>query len=584
MEEKVKADQVLDDDALSLFQEIGGIDETNRLTPLGEIKEDDSDDWKLLFVEFAELVAWQLSANRTDGAADKDAPEIEGSAIDAIIEKLDTMTGFAGKQKTLLLRNRGMVFSAEPQAEREYDYELSFGKLVADLPVTKEIAEKKPDKFGDLPARLNNAFATFSLLEINTLQIELGQWSKRDRAIAKACLQQVLPKFYATSRPASFPLVFDEKGRPNPNLTAVAAINRMKKESAQGLVKKVAAMMKKSAQGAPAAAFANVFDAMFAVKKLKAQLAKPNVLINNVRYLELLKDCFNASGRFLRGVFEKNIPEFVKAERNVFGFLWNDFKRVRNKQDSVAFLNALQLVIAEMKLPHEAAKLLLEDFSADPKTISTSDRNALLLSTLLLRNYNKELGIDIELTPEEVLRVQDGLNGKMVAYVSKLIDSNLGEDFYQKIVESHKKLIRTLEGGKGERNPLPAKFLVSLEREACIFLSLIGGPTARKIVRDAVEEYGDPESKIYGLKKSKQAMRSLLPLLQTAARGLVRFSDPEDLPLLEAVGARSTQFKTVVSNQAFRDLVDRVMEYVDASAEELYEKTEGGEGEYEYEE
>ena len=60
MEEKVKADQVLDDDALSLFQEIGGIDETNRLTPLGEIKEDDSDDWKLLFVEFAELVAWQL--------------------------------------------------------------------------------------------------------------------------------------------------------------------------------------------------------------------------------------------------------------------------------------------------------------------------------------------------------------------------------------------------------------------------------------------------------------------------------------------------------------------------------------------
>ncbi len=580
MEEKVKADQVLDDDALSLFQEIGGIDETNRLTPLGKIKEDDSDDWKLLFVEFAELLASQLRANRTDAPGDKDAPEIEGSAIDAIIERLDTMTGFAGKQKTFLLRNRGMVFSAEPQAEKQYDYELSFGKLVADLPVTKEIAEKKPEKFGDLPARLSNAFATFSLLEINTLQIELGQWSKRDRTIAKACLHQVLPKFYATSRPEAFPLVFDEKGKPNPNLTAVAAINRMKKVSAQGLVNRVAAMMKNSAQGA-SAAFANVFDAMFAVKKLKEQLVRPNVLVNNVRYLELLKDCFDANGRFLRGVFEKNVPEFIKAEKNVFGFLWNDFKRVQNKQDSVAFLNSLQLVIAEMKLPHEAAKLLLEDFSNDPRTVSVSDRNALLLSTLLVRTYNKELGVDIEQTPEEVLRVQDGLNRKMVAYVSKLIDSNLGEDFYQKIVESHKKLIRTLEGGKGERNPLPAKFLVSLEREACIFLSLIGGPTARKIVRDAVEEYGDPESKIYGLKKSKQAMRSLLPLLQTAARGLVRFSDPEDLPLLEAVGARSTQFKTVVSNQAFRDLVDRVMEYVDASAEELYEKTEGGEGEYE---
>ena len=116
--DKVKADQVLDDDALSLFQEIGGLDETNRLTPLGEIKEDDSDDWKLLFVEFAELLASQLCDYRTDAPGDKGAPEIEGSAIDAILEKLDTMTGFAGKQKTLLLRNRGMVFSAEPQAEK----------------------------------------------------------------------------------------------------------------------------------------------------------------------------------------------------------------------------------------------------------------------------------------------------------------------------------------------------------------------------------------------------------------------------------------------------------------------------------
>ena len=359
----------------------------------------------------------------------------------------------------------------------------------------------------------------------------------------------------------------------------------MKKESAQGLVTKVAAMMKKSAQGAPAAAFANVFDAMFAVKKLKEQLVKPNVLVNNVPYLELLKDCFDANGRFLRGVFEKNVPEFVKAEKNVFGFLWNDFKRVQNKQDSVAFLNALQLVIAEMKLPHEAAKLLLDDFSNDPRTVSVSDRNALLLSTLLVRTYNKELGVDIEQTPEEVLRVQDGPrpeNGRITFPRSST--ATWGRISTRKSWSPTKSLSEPSKAAKANATPCPRNFSSSLEREACIFLSLIGGPTARKIVRDAVEEYGDPESKIYGLKKSKQAMRSLLPLLQTAARGLVRFSDPEDLPLLEAVGARSTQFKTVVSNQAFRDLVDRVMEYVDASAEELYEKTEGGEGEYEYEE
>ena len=65
----------------------------------------------------------------------------------------------------------------------------------------------------------------------------------------------------------------------------VAGLNNVKSETVSGLVKKVAALMKK--QGAPAALeqFAGVYEAMFAFKNIKDQLAKPPVEVNNVRWL-----------------------------------------------------------------------------------------------------------------------------------------------------------------------------------------------------------------------------------------------------------------------------------------------------------
>ena len=72
----------------------------------------------------------------------------------------------------------------------------------------------------------------------------------------------------------------------------------------------------------------------------------------------------------------------------------------------------------KITLDEDAQKLFLEpraghrhrgeDFCRKPSLATFMDRNALILSSVILCKYNKELHNDIELTPEEVHPVRDG--------------------------------------------------------------------------------------------------------------------------------------------------------------------------------
>jgi hypothetical protein len=54
-------------------------------------------------------------------------------------------------------------------------------------------------------------------------------------------------------------------------------------------------------------------------------------------------------------------------------------------------------------------------------------------------------------------------------------------------------------------------YLVTLEQGASIFLSLISGSAAHKILRDAAEEYGNPHAGIYQLQKSSEYIPAIMP-------------------------------------------------------------------------
>jgi len=211
--------------------------------------------------------------------------------------------------------------------------------------------------------------------------------------------------------------------------------------------------------------------------------------------------------------------------------------------------------------------VLLADFIKPPLQVTFFDRNALILSIILLRKYNQELRNEIEITPEEVLMVKEGLDKDRVAAAAEQV-KRYQEKFYQKIRLIHEKLEEALNPRAIYTTPMPIRYLVTLEREVYIFMSLIGGTAAHNIVRDAAEEYGNPMARIYRLEKSSENVPAIMQLLKVIIRALDRFSDVNDLSMLQEIKSQNRKFEAKIADNQYL-VVKRVMEWVDRSIKKL---------------
>lgn len=277
--------------------------------------------------------------------------------------------------------------------------------------------------------------------------------------------------------------------------------------------------------------------------------------------VELLKECFSKNGRFRRTSFEKNVPEFLRYEENVFEFLWYYMKELGLKEDRIAFLNAIQLLVGQLKKPEKALNIILGDIFSPTSAGRFSDRNGLILAILLLRSYNQEEKSNIELTPEEVLYVWEGLNKEMIG---------VGRDFFrhnqEQVVLKVKRLTELLlqisvkKAHQEER--MQMRFLIFLMREVVVFCSLIGGRLSQSTVKGVVREFGNPSSAFYKKVDDKSQISQGLKLLQVAARGLKRFNDPQAASLLEDIAHRESEFIELYDNPTHRVIVKKIMERV----------------------
>lgn len=281
---------------------------------------------------------------------------------------------------------------------------------------------------------------------------------------------------------------------------------------------------------------------------------------------ELLQSCFNSEGRFLRSVFERHIPEFARYEDKVFRFLWHYLKETPSRNDRVAFLNSLQLLIARMKKPKHAIEMLLNDIFQTHRKVVFSDRNALILCNMLVRTYNHEINVDTELTPEEVLLVRNGLNLPLIQELAALIRKNR-ESLFEKVRAIYSELIRAL---KGDEDAVPLRFLLYLEREIHIFLSLVGGNSARAVLRSAIKRYGNPESEAYRLQKSNDYAELFVQHLTVAIRGLERVGDTQDLKLLEDVRNNLKRFSAFSRQTRYVSKLNRLTEWVNKAEKHIH--------------
>jgi hypothetical protein len=221
-----------------------------------------------------------------------------------------------------------------------------------------------------------------------------------------------------------------------------------------------------------------------------------------------------------------------------------------------------------MDTPEKALRVLLEDFLEEPEAVRFSDRNAVMLANLLLRRYNKELDIDIEITPEEVFLVKEGLNREAATAGLMLIDAESGT-LFEKIRTIHRQIVISLDPGYDSADNMGLKYLLSLEREVHVFVALLGGDVARSVLRSALNEYGNPDSEIYRLAEDSPTVEAFLQHLKVLLRGLGRSGEPIDERVINQIIDRRDDFLSFSKESRHEALVNRIMAWADRSKEEV---------------
>jgi len=291
--------------------------------------------------------------------------------------------------------------------------------------------------------------------------------------------------------------------------------------------------------------------------------------------VETIEACFDEKGGFRRKSFENRIAKFTKYGENIFFFLWFYLKEMSRKSDRISFLNALQLLIARLEHPEKSIKNIIEDFGSSPTEVLLSDRDAIILANILLRKKNWEIGTEIEITPEEILLVEDNINPEAIKAATEAI-AQKEDDFIRKVETIHTTTKEWLEEVVSKDGGLSVKYLLSLEREIYIFLSILNPPIACHVLRNAAQAYGDPLSQVYGLKKSREHLNSLMALLRVVVRALQRVGTPEDLPHLKQIKGRHSEFVKLKDDPRYLNILTRVIRHCDEAIEAIEKRADQG--------
>ncbi len=310
----------------------------------------------------------------------------------------------------------------------------------------------------------------------------------------------------------------------------------------------------------------------FDVQDYESLAADFGISAPNVKHLiSLLRKCFSQDGHFLRSVFDSHIPDFIRYEKKIFRFLWHYLKETPERNDRIAFLNSFRSLIARMHQPQYALEILLGDVLEKPDQISFSDRNALMLSNLLIRDYYREVTADIEMTPEEVLMGNNGLHPAAAKQGAEMIRRRR-EDIFRKI----RTLNRELAGAAAsdEKAGMSIRFLLSLERELHIFLILLGGETALRVLRNALSRYGEPSADIYLSPKMQDSLESVIQHMTVIIRGLEKMGTRDDVRNLRKITQNEGRFLALPMDSRCIVKMRRMMQWTASAEDSIRKRTE----------
>jgi hypothetical protein len=208
-----------------------------------------------------------------------------------VIKRLKEASGHLG---AVFVRFRG----TPPHAEipDKCDYEVVIGNTAVDMLMAPRVARRSGAEFSKLPDQLLEAFTVFADYGVNNIFIRISDNLQTEMPALKLCLK-ILSGFRKArnsgnsiwvevgEKPVSVPLINDENLYPDPNLTLVAGLNRLSAKTMESMVQKVDVWLRRQQPDSAVKKYAGVYNTALELPKLSAQLKKPPVEMNNVKWL-----------------------------------------------------------------------------------------------------------------------------------------------------------------------------------------------------------------------------------------------------------------------------------------------------------
>lgn len=244
---------------------------------------------RILLIELAYWVSRYLKADAF--SADVSAESKAFQKLSGIIAKLAGLSGGLG---CAFIRYRGN--STDPQLPNKFDYEIVVGNTAVDGQMAPRVARRNPQIGSRLPDHIMDAFSVFADYGVNNIYLELPDNPARSMPALQLCLR-ILSAFRTARQTGTpievemeghrqvLPVVSDENMFPDPNLTLLAGVNRLSLKSMESLVTKVAQVLRRKEKTAAFGRFADIYNVAMGFPKVRAQLQKPLVELNNIKWL-----------------------------------------------------------------------------------------------------------------------------------------------------------------------------------------------------------------------------------------------------------------------------------------------------------
>jgi len=327
----------LDETAELLFQQIEGV-EFRELTALGKALTEEERQLNVFRSHLVDLVHL-LGKCLEDSDLVKDAERGKKFVTEflGVLRKLSQMPNHDGK---VLIRFRGL--KSGPDTLEETDYVVLFSNLVFDMATAAAMVQHLDEYSTDFQKRLNRGFEVFSEYGVNNLFLEIpddvaaaskAMWiSLYTLSRCKQALSKDAPAAADDAAPGkSFPLIHDEQGQPDINLTLLGKVNNLKTATMTALVTKVDTWMQGPNYKASDEGYSSVYNAILGNQKLREKLKPPPLEVNNIKWLmvdneyEVVSKRKTDVARLVIGTYGDSPQETAKIMGSVYG---DDFQEI----------------------------------------------------------------------------------------------------------------------------------------------------------------------------------------------------------------------------------------------------------------